>query len=88
MSKLHDLIKRKEEELDVKLVMKVEDEHGHAHIMCERLYNQTYVVFTAFYTGISESTYDNFYNGKYDLDYKEAFRELTRRTVMRQSNAS
>lgn len=78
--KRKSLIVNKQEELNFRVVDKVLDDNNDLHILCQRYSDNSYVVWTSYYTGDVETSYENFYSGEYDMDIEEGFEELFRRS--------
>lgn len=70
----------KEFELGVVVIDEQQSENGDLHVLCERESDGSHVVWTSYNTGDLETSYENFYNGKYDLTREEGFKELDRRS--------
>lgn len=83
MEKMKDKIGRllfqKEKELNLVVVGQEFDDRKNLHVLCNRRFDNSYVVWTAYNTGEEKTSFENFYNGKYDMTLEEGVRELERR---------
>ena len=82
------LIFGKEFELGVNVIDEQYNENGDLHVLCERESDGSHVVWTSFRTDDLETSYEDFYNGKYDLTREEGFKELDRRSGRGQEKLS
>src|SRR5699024_4338534 len=82
------LIFGKEFELGVNVIDEQYSENGDLHVLCERESDGSHVVWTSFRTDDLETSYEDFYNGKYDLTREEGFKELDRRSGRGQEKLS
>src|SRR5699024_6168701 len=73
------LIVDKEIELNLKVVEESLDEKNNLHILCQRYSDNSHVVWTSYHTGEVETSYVDFYNGKYDMSREDGYKELNRR---------
>ena len=66
--------------LQVEIWDLVTDEENNVHMMAYRPSTSDFVVWSMYYNGLDErTTYDGFYNGKYDLNEDLAWSEMMRR---------
>ncbi|RKJ31445.1 hypothetical protein D7X33_40390 [Butyricicoccus sp. 1XD8-22] len=78
-SKINNLIKRKEKELNIHVFEKVFDENRNLHVLCLKESDGSYVVWTSYYTKEAQTSYKDFYNGEYDLTLRKAIDEIRKR---------
>lgn len=83
MEKMNDKIGRllfqKEKELNLVVVGQEFDDRNNLHVLCNRRFDNSYIVWTAYNTDEEKNSFENFYNGKYDMTLEEGVQELERR---------
>lgn len=78
--KLRHLCEQKEKTLNITILhIMCDRDFQHAHILAKRLSNNSFIVWTSGNTGKEQISYENFYNGKYDMNLLEGLEELFRR---------
>lgn len=77
--KAENLIKKEGKRLGVYVIEARESSNKNVHILSKRECDGEYCVWTAFYTGDPETSYEAFYNGFYTDVLMEAVEEFTKR---------
>ncbi|WP_144460404.1 hypothetical protein [Siminovitchia fortis] len=80
MDKIDALFAEKTEELNVRVIAYQFDEEKNLHVLCQRDSDRSYISWSSYYTGEKNSSFENFYNGKYDMDLGQGIRELKKRS--------
>lgn len=91
---LNELFKKREIRLQEReLVLDVQihdiaiDNNYNTHILAYRESDESFIVWSMYNNGIGDrTTYEGFYNGKYDLSENEAFNEMMRRVEKNNQN--
>ena len=79
-TKFYELLKEREEALNVMALCTAQSPNGDLHVLCERPIDDTLIVWTAYKTEQLSTSFSAFYNGYYDLTMYEAVNELERRS--------
>ena len=77
---IESLYEEKEKNLPIEVMSHLLDENKNLHILAKDAFNQSYTVWTSYYTGNKETSYDNLYHGKYELNSSEGIKELEKRS--------
>lgn len=77
---LIDLLIKKQNELNV-TALEYEDTESESHIICHRESDDTFIVWTSYYTNEAKTSYQNFFNGKYDIPTLELARQEVKRRM-------
>lgn len=80
VDKFHQMAKERESSLHVSILCQNKSTDGDIHVLCYRQSDNSYIVWTAYYTGCLSNSFEGFYNGRYDLTLEEALNEIERRT--------
>ena len=78
--KIKSLLAKKEKELNVHVVSTEFDEDKNLHILCHRMTDDSFIVWSSYYTGEEKTSFVNFHNGSYDMTLEQGVRELERRS--------
>lgn len=82
--KFYQLIKEREEALNVNVLSHTQSLNGDIHLICYRASDETYIVWTTYRTEGLITSYNGFYNGHYDMKTaKEALLVAERRANMK-----
>lgn len=79
--KLKDLIQKEEKRLNVSVIGVEKGKNNNAYILARKKSNGEYCVWTSFYTGEIETSYEGFYSGEYTFELMEAIKEFTNRVT-------
>lgn len=75
-------LQEREIALDVQIRDIAVDNDYNTHILAYRERDETFIVWSMYNNGIGDrTTYEGFYNGKYDLTEDEGFNEMMRRVI-------
>lgn len=85
--KVTELIERKKEELNLEVVKHQYSSNGDIHVHCKRSFDDKHVVWTSYWTGEIRTSYNDFYNGTYLEDIKQAELEFIKRTIELEENS-
>ena len=80
-------LQERELALDVQINDIAIDNSYNTHIMAYRESDESFIVWSMYNNGIGDrTTYEGFYNGKYDLSENEAFSEMMKRVEKNNEN--
>lgn len=79
-TKFYELLKEREDALNVTVLCTASSPNGDLHVLCERLADDTFIVWTTYKTDQLSTTFTGFYNGYYDATLYQAINELERRS--------
>lgn len=78
--KIKSLLAEKEKELNVHVVSTEFDEDKNLHILCHRITDDSFIVWSSYYTGEEKTSFVNFYNGAYDMTLEQGLEVLYERS--------